>query len=720
MVWLLRASIAIYGLSIAITLLPRLQRPARPGALPSPMAAAGLDPSSVMWQFALLVALPVIFAIAGERLLRIATSKRWVAASFAIALASAPLTLMHYGNLRHLVLHGVFGGVILGARRIEPRFGRVDVVLIPTFLSTYFAFLDTGFGKTPAATFLRAAMVVFALRLIVGAISRRPQPGIAFAAAPLAFLAQLQLLAPFASGVIAIAWILITPIALTYAPIGDRRLHRFRAWIAYPLIAAAYPLALLGIASAPSLDFFEDGHSLLTASEMARGEVAYRDVIPLHGFVSDALIDLGVIKAGRAELGAILMTRRVAGALTVSAIYALALAATTSADLALLATFLSLALFPASTIWLRVLPALLAVAALVTGTRLRSRKWFAIAGALVVLGLLFSLDVGICSLVVAIFAAIRSRAFVPLLIGVASVLVPALLLFAIGGFAVDFVRVTLFEVLTAGSIYTVGPLSIPHCLQTLGSLADLIDQPECLANLLWFVALIAVAVLVARSPFRARRRDAVALIALWIVFAGVAYVTRRHYYFAFALAPLLVAGIAAIPRRALWGAIVITVYLALIARPFVHIFDIASPLRRSGGVPAKATNPPGIPRARGAVIDAAAAAALPSVQRFLATLRPNETFFDFANAATLYYLFDRDCPVRQMGVPIYQREDRQREVIAALERNRNVRAVLIAFPHAGMTVDEIPNAERAPLVWRYLQAHFRPQFEENGVVFWVR
>src|SRR5687767_10908459 len=175
-VWLLRASIALYGLAIAVSFLPRMQRAAAPGELASPMSAAGLQSSTAIWQFALIVILPFVFAMAGERLVRVAAVKLWVAISFSIALASAVLTLMHYGNLRHLVLHGVSAGLILAARRLEPRFTRADLVLIPTFLSTYFALLDIGFGKTPAATFIRSAMIVFGLRLIAGVISRGARP----------------------------------------------------------------------------------------------------------------------------------------------------------------------------------------------------------------------------------------------------------------------------------------------------------------------------------------------------------------------------------------------------------------------------------------------------------------------------------------------------------------------------------------------------------------
>ena len=101
-------------------------------------------------------------------------------------------------------------------------------------------------------------------------------------------------------------------------------------------------------------------------------------------------------------------------------------------------------------------------------------------------------------------------------------------------------------------------------------------------------------------------------------------------------------------------------------------------------------------------------------------LRPNETFFDFTFAALLYYLFDRNCPIPQVGVPFYESENAQRAVIAALQRNQKVRAVVIEFPDGLGVIDGVSNRDRAPLVWRYLETHFAPAFAENGVVIWRR
>ena len=97
---------------------------------------------------------------------------------------------------------------------------------------------------------------------------------------------------------------------------------------------------------------------------MARGERPYTDIIPMHGLITDGVADLVAMKSGARSLGSILIARRALSALNVAAIYFVALAATSNADLALLAAFLSIALFPSATVWLRTAPALGALAAI--------------------------------------------------------------------------------------------------------------------------------------------------------------------------------------------------------------------------------------------------------------------------------------------------------------------------------------------------------------------
>jgi len=127
-------------------------------------------------------------------------------------------------------------------------------------------------------------------------------------------------------------------------------------------------------------------------------------------------------------------------------------------------------------------------------------------------------------------------------------------------------------------------------------------------------------------------------------------------------------------------------------------------------------------RARGGWFEPDNARKLTAAQAFIdRALKPNETFFDFANMPILYYLFDRRCPVRQPEVPFYESETLQREVIARLDGDPTVRAALVQFPNQGfVAIDGVPNAIRAPLVAQYLREHFAPAYASDGVVFWIK
>ncbi|HEX9407479.1 MAG TPA: hypothetical protein VF975_09190, partial [Thermoanaerobaculia bacterium] len=188
-----------------------------------------------------------------------------------------------------------------------------------------------------------------------------------------------------------------------------------------------------------------------------------------------------------------------------------------------------------------------------------------------------------------------------------------------------------------------------------------------------------------------------------------------------ALASFVIAALFRFRRhRAAFAAVVLA--LALLVRPFAHLFDVATPLRLAHGLRVEGwVEFRELPRARGALMSPDTATALGSLRRFIATkMQPQETFFDFTFAALLYYLLNRNCPIPQVGVPFYESEEAQRKVIATLQSDRSVRAALIEFPGGLSQIDGIPNRMRAPLVWQYLQRNFRPALDEKGVVIWTR
>ncbi len=684
----------------------------------------GWDAAGPMRQFAFIVAMALLFGAAATLVRRYVVERQWAMTTACIALASAPITLMHFGNVRHVLLHGVIAAAVVFLRHIDMRFSRADIVLLPVALAYYFAFLDLDFGHTPAATLLRAAGATLALRIAAAKWSRLSKPAYAFAAAPLAFVVQMQWVRPGPAGVIVVLWLTIVPFLLARA-VTEERLRRFAMWIAYPIAVAAYSLALLSIVEPPHVDFFEDGHDLQPANEMLRGKVLYRDIIPIHGALSDGGLAWIVIKLGGDSAAAVLKTRLVLASFSVAAIYFVALAATGSAEAGLLAAFLALALFPAQAIWLRALFPLVTLACSVASVRLRNARWLISAGVALVLAALTSLDLAAASAIVAFVAIVRAsdraRSLKLFAIGVAAAAVPSMIVFAAGGFLIDAFRVTLTEVLAIRSAYVIAPLTVPDCFRSLSGVVMRLTDRASIAFMVWVLALIGCAVVFGGAPLRARRRDATWLIAVWIVLAGASYVERLHFYLAFAAAAFLVS----LLFRMLHGplrqtAVALTILLALIAGPFDHIFNVATPLRRSRGLPRNGLLPfAGTRRSVGALFDTGSAAALGTTQRFLSTLKPGETFFDFANAGLLYYLFERETPIRYNSVMMYESEAAQREVIASLERRR-VAAALIVFPSALSNVDDVPNRERAPLVWQYLQTHYTPALDENGVVFWRR
>ena len=721
--WMTRASTAVFGAALAIGIGPVLQHRATPNELPGALPVEGLSPSGPVLQFAALLLFLLTFAILGNIAARRLAGTGWANVGYCAALLSSPLPLMHFGNVRHVLLHGAVAVGILFARNLNPRFSRDDAVLLPTLLTCYFAFLDIGFGKTPLPTFLRAAIFVFALRIIVGSLSRMRHPAFAFAAAPLAFIFQMGWFSPAPAAIVALIWIMGTTLLLAMMG-GERIAARALTFVIYPIALTAYPLALIDITSRPPVDFFEDGHDFLVASEMLRGEKPYKDVLPTHGFLADGGFDFVFMKSGADTIGEVLRARRVIEAMNLAAVYFIVLAASGSGAAGCLAVFLTVALFPTSTFFVRTIPALLSLACFAAATRLRSSRWLAIGGAALAVALLTSVDFAAYTAIVALVAIVRwpqrFQAARAVALGFFAILIPAFVLFAIGGFARAFVSGTI-EIVRSGRVFVSGPFAIPECLRSLSAMVWQLPNLRCLSAILWVIAVVLSVAGIARAPLRAKRDDAIWYVGLWIAIAGLAWVERQHAYYDFVLPAFAVASLLRFRRHRV-PVIAIAVALIFLARPFAHVFDVATMFRGAHGL-----HPEGWvevrvpPRARDALLLPRSAAALASMQRYVSSqMRPNDTFFDFSYSALLYYLFDRNCPIPQVGVPFYESEEAQQKVIAALQRNGTVRAAVIEFPGGMPQIDGVTNWQRAPLVWRYLQENFAPALNENGVVIWRR
>jgi len=212
------------------------------------------------------------------------------------------------------------------------------------------------------------------------------------------------------------------------------------------------------------------------------------------------------------------------------------------------------------------------------------------------------------------------------------------------------------------------------------------------------------------------------IIAFWIVAGGMSYAARHHLHFQFAVAPLLVAAAWTLARlRSRWAPLAFLVLL-IVGQLTVHVIVDGMVRTASGPLDANLVTIDDLPRARGAWFSKDDARTVQTARSFVGrSLGPVETFVDFTNRPMLYFLLDRDCPIRQLGPSWYEPEARQRAVIAAIDRNPHVRGALVPNGTGdGTGLDNVPNQVRAPLVWQYLQTHFTPQYEENGMVWWHR
>jgi hypothetical protein len=741
---LLRLSTAIWGLAIAISLLAFWQRPAPPDQLPGFMKSVGID-AHASFRFALGL---IIFPIAVAFLMRRATAilarddtRAWARNAFCAACVLALWYVINERSVLVTVLVPLVALVVtLALRRFRADFRRGDMILIPTTAAVFLAVIDL-LPKSVQDLTIIAVALVFAVRLAVAAIPRTLPPALAFALAPLALTLQTHFVGyhqrhmPWPPLLIALGTPLLLRAFVPDSAAMRRRLRIGIAMLVYPLAAYAYLSAtsVLAAEGLPHADLFEDSHNLLAASQLLRGHTLYRDTIPSHGLIHDGLLPYFALRTGPVNLGRVIRVRGAIGALNVVANYALAAAATGSPDVGIATVFLGV-MMGTSGGSARVLPALIALVIVVAALRRRDPRWLAVGGVAVVVAILTSLDYGLFALLTILVAVLRFhrqriRALAYTAIGGASAAFVLFASLAVYGIAGDFVRVTLFEYAPLAEAYALPPFNEPPSLDPIHNipevLAGLFDKSSYLF-VIWPVVAIAVAAALARprrdeSPRRRARDEAILIMGVFMVVAAFSYAERHHLYWQFAVAPLAAAAIFRLSRsraRALVPAAVLAAIMA--AQPTLHV-AIVGGLRRMHGVMDQRWRELGLPRAQEALINDRDAGIIDAVVRYAQPrLGPGDTFFDFSNRNLLYFLLDRDCPIRQPEVTFYETEPLQREVIARLEANRRVRFAIAPVGVDAASVDAVANSTRAPLVWAYIQQHFTLDREEAGLQFWVR
>lgn len=709
---LLRAAFAVWGLAIAISLYAVWDQPAQPGQLPGAATSMNLDARAPFRFVAGLILLPLLLSLVTRPLARrFAEARPWARNTVLIA----PLVTLWFATLVRAPMWTIVPCAIAIAlayffRETELAFTRNDVVLLPVLLTTMLGVFDARIVPSVDTALLVSLLVVLILRIAVALIPRDVPPAFAFLAAPLGLVLQTNFFARDQRyvGWHALALVVVTPFLLRLFLRNAKLARTLLVFAIYPLSLYSYVNAtsMLTAEGKPRVNVFEDSHALLPASEYLRGERAYRDILPAHGLLEDGLFDYAALLTREPNIGTAARARSTIAGLGIVAVYALGTALTGSAEAGLFAGFLTLltGYFRAS---LRFLPALIALAFLLRRRMRAAGFWTVIAG-------ITSLDYAaytFITLIVDLVRTRRARCVRDAAIGIAIGVVPLFLALLVLGVFDDFLYGTFIEVLSLGPVYTLTMFTLPPALQHIRTFPEVLAglfHRDTLLYLFWPAVAVALPLKLPRRFF---------LLAVWIVLTAVSYAERHHLYY-MVVAPTFLVGMTFFLRR--WR-IPLIATLIILAAPSVHLGVVSMIRSARGSLEPHWVTIDDIPRARGALFHQDDAATIASVRKYLSlALGPNDTFLDFSNRGLYYFLFRRDSPIRQYEVAFYETEERQREVIARIENNPRVRAVLLPGPSGRYTVDGIINPARAPLVWDYIQTHFEPDFAEGDVVFWRR
>ncbi len=763
-------------MAIAIALITFWTRPAPPGQLPGAATALGFDAHGPFRWVAGLMLLPMLLPLALRTVSRrLAGGRAWARNGVIAATLVTLWIVTTYRNLAWAIVPCAIAIAICTIlRERDLRFTRTDAVLFPAFLATFLALIDIG-GIVVNGAVMVAALIVFAVRVAVAFIPSPTRPALAFVLAPLALMLQTGFFARDQRyfGWHALAIVVITPFVMRAfagfrSQIADRRSQEAAAhprdragWARDPrsalrdlklrklLVLAVYPLALYAYTNAmslataegtPRVNFFEDGHSLLPASEYLAGERPYRDILPAHGLMEDGGFDALAMKLGGVNVGTRLRARLVVGNLVSIALYALAFAAMGSAEGAMFAVMLSV-MAGTYTMPLRlILPAITLALIAIAVRRRRPWLWFW-AGVGAVMSSIVSLDYGAFTTLVLMIAVVRNGRLEaggpagwkpallwkpalhrakPALLGLLTAL-PFFIGLAAFGILGDFIRGTFVETLGVAPAYAQEMFTPPPLMKDYRAFPDVLAvalDRTIFLYVAWCVIAIVTGVMVTRRP--RRRYEAALLIGVWSVLSAISYAERHHTRFDMFAAILFVFVILELLRRRSALAIPAIAAAIVLAAPTTHMAVVGWMRQSRGPIEPGWTEIRDLPRARGAFFREIDAQAIESLRKYASlSLAPDETFFDFTNSGILYFLLRRDCPIREYEVAFYETEAGQREVIRRLEANPKVRAALVSSAPR-FTVDGIPNATRAPLVWQYLQTHFTPDFHEGDMEIWRR
>jgi hypothetical protein len=485
------------------------------------------------------------------------------------------------------------------------------------------------------------------------------------------------------------------------------------------------------------LDLFEDGLLLAPAQAYRLGARPYLDTYPLHGWGADGGLDALAFGIFEPTLATFRLRRAALTALALPCLAACSLLFFGDGRWAGIGLLFSLCLCPF--VSERQLLALAATCILLLAARTgRTAHWIC-AGALSGVAVFFSLDFGLIVLSGGLAAAIllpcldgglrlrpglsRALAFGA---GAAAGSLPFLWRLQSHGALPAFFQVSFVDIpatitdtwgLPAGSASAIASTIRPGTL--LGLLAPGSEMPS-----LSLVLLLATGTTM--LLFRAARGclepvDRAAAVGLAVAAAalrgtlGRADAGHLALYGIFAGLPsawILYRATHARRYRLLLSGAALAVLLVRL-NPYRTLVLEWHAIEGGSRARAAAALDPHILRSGRATVPAREAREIAALQSVLDALPLGQTFFDFANEPALYFVFDRKPPVRYDCVPYYETEDKQSEVIAALEEEKPPLA-LLGNGTGHDAFDGISSRDRAPRVAAYLDAHYEPLTEIFG------
>ncbi|HUJ13340.1 MAG TPA: hypothetical protein VL284_06055, partial [Thermoanaerobaculia bacterium] len=235
--------------------------------------------------------------------------------------------------------------------------------------------------------------------------------------------------------------------------------------------------------------------------------------------------------------------------------------------------------------------------------------------------------------------------------------------------------------------------------------------PRVVWIVLWALIAIGTAALFAAGD---RRGGPMIVAGSWVVLCAISFGERAHVVFMPVAIAIVVAWIYALRRNRTAFAVAVLVF-ATACTPTQFLLRMHQRLTSIGPLDHALRSFDGV------LMDGRNLHRMQIAASVVNPLSPGDTFFDFANMPGLYFVLDRRCPVRMYEVPFYETEELQREVIGELERNPHVKLALMQFTNRDdVWIDNVPNPIRAPLVFAWLRAHFRPLLARDGVAIWIR